>query len=58
MRRFVNEYARYLCTIYLEHPPLARKTRKVLRILYLYEKGHITTSEAMQLLAQLDREEV
>jgi hypothetical protein len=57
MRRFVKEYARYLCTIYLQHPPLAGKTRKVQRILYLYEKEYITTREAMQLLAKLDEEE-
>lgn len=57
MRRFVKEYAKYLYDVYIQHLPLEDKARKIQRILYLYEKEHITTREAMQLLAKLDKEE-
>ena len=58
MRRFVKEYAKYLYDVYTKYPPLEDNARKVQRILYLYEREYITTREAMQLLAKLDKKEV
>lgn len=57
MRRFVKEYAKYLYDIYTKYPPLEDKARKIQHILYLYEKEYITTREAMQMLAKIDKEE-